>query len=91
MRMIGISMRRIREVYLIQNGLMGFVSTILSLLACHVALAFMNAYTSSMGIVLNPYKLYPSEIAIALIVFAISVLPTLICIWAMSRKDALSQ
>ena len=90
MRMIGISMRRIREMYLIQNGLMGLVSTLLSLLICHAALFFINAYTSGMGIVMNPYRLYPVEILIALGVFALSVLPTLLCIWAMSRKDALS-
>ena len=91
MRMIGISMRRIRVLYLIQNGILGLLSTLLSVLLCHAALFFMNAYTSSMGIVLNPYRLYFPEIVIALIVFAVSVLPTLVCIWTMSRKDALSQ
>ena len=91
MRMIGISMRRIREVYLVQNGLMGLFSTLLSLLLCHAALSLMNSYTSAMGIVLNPYRLYNAEILIALGVFALSVLPTLVCVWFMSRRDALSE
>lgn len=91
MRMIGISMRRIRQVYLIQNGIMGLISTLLSLLLCHLSLGFINSLTSAMGIVMNPYKFYTAELAIALIVFVISVLPTLICIWFMSRRDALSQ
>ena len=91
MRMIGISMRRIREMYLIQNGILGLLSTLLSLVICHLTLGFVNAYTSGMGIVMNPMKLYGFELVIALIVFAVSVLPTVISIWRMSRKDALSQ
>ena len=76
---------------LVQNGLMGLFSTLLSLLLCHAALSLMNSYTSAMGIVLNPYRLYNAEILIALGVFALSVLPTLVCVWFMSRRDALSE
>ncbi len=91
MRVIGISMRRIRELYLIQNGLLGLISTLLSLLLCHLSLGFINSYTAAMGVVMNPVKIYPAEFAIAALVFLISVLPTLVCIWAMSRRDALEK
>ena len=89
MRMIGISMKRVREVYLIQNGLMGLVSVLLSVLMCHLSLSFINAYTSGMGIVMNPMRFYTLEPVIALIVFALSVLPTAVSISLMSRRDAL--
>ena len=89
MRMIGISMRRIRQVYLIQNGILGLMSGALSLLLCHLSLGFMNGITSSMGIVLSPWRVYGAELLIALAVFAFSVLPTLISIYAMSRKDVI--
>ena len=89
MRMIGVSMKRIRQVYLIQNGLLGLVSVALSLLLCHLSLGFMNSLTASMGIVLSPWRLYGAELLIALAVFAFSVLPTLISIYAMSRKDVI--
>ena len=89
MRMIGISMKRIRQVYLIQNGILGLVSVGLSLLLCHLSLGFMNRLTSSMGIVLSPWRVYGAELLIALAVFAFSVLPTLISIYAMSRKDVI--
>ncbi|MBR5380731.1 MAG: ABC transporter permease [Clostridia bacterium] len=89
MRMIGISMKRIRQVYLIQNGILGLMSVALSLLLCHLSLGFMNGITSSMGIVLSPWRVYGAELLIALAVFSFSVLPTLISIYAMSRKDVI--
>ena len=89
MRLIGISMKKIRCLYLIQNSILGLASTVLALLVSHASLGLINGYTSSMGVVMNPLRLYPAEALIALGVFAISVLPTLICIWFMSRRDTI--
>ena len=47
----------------------------------------MNDYVESMGVVLNISKVYPMEFVILLAVFAISVLPTVIWTFCMSRKD----
>ena len=89
MRMIGISMKKIGIMYFIQNDILGLVSTLLSLLLAHLSLGFMNAITAPMGIVLAGGKVYPLEIAICALVWVISVLPTMLCILSMSKKDVL--
>jgi hypothetical protein len=41
-----------------------------------------------MGVVLNMGKVYPAELLILLAVFAISVLPTMLWTFSMSKKDS---
>ncbi len=89
MRTIGISMKHVGEVYLVQNALLGLVSTLVALVLSHASLALINTYTVGMGIVTNPYRIYPFEWLIALTVFVISVLPTMISISAMARRDVI--
>lgn len=91
MRMIGISMRRVGLLYLIQNSILGLVSTLLSLLLAHLSLGLMNGYTASMGIVLASRRVYGAELLIALAVFVISVLPTAVSIASMSRRDVIEK
>ena len=90
MRLIGISMRKIGQLYLIQNGIVGLVSTVLALLLSHACLGLMGSFVSSMGIVLNVGAVYPLEWAIMALVFLLSVMPTMVRILSMSRKDSLS-
>lgn len=90
MRLIGISMRRIAQLYLIQNGIVGLISTVLALLVSHLCLSLMGSFVSSMGIVLNAVAVYPLEWAIMAAVFVLSILPTMIRILSMSRRDGLS-
>lgn len=90
MRLIGISMRRIAQLYLIQNGVIGLVSTILALILSHACLGLMGRFVASMGIVLSVTSVYPLEWAIMALVFVLSVLPTMARILSMSRKDSLS-
>ena len=89
MRLIGISMRRIGLLYLIQNGIIGLISTLLALLLSHACLGLMSSFVASMGIVLNITAVYPLEWAIMALVFVLSVLPTMARILSMSRKDSL--
>lgn len=89
MRLIGISMKKIAGVYLIQNGIIGLVSVLLSLLLSHLCLKMIGGLVASMGIVLSVWTVYPLELAIAALVFVLSVLPTMICILNMSRKDGI--
>ncbi|MDO5435381.1 MAG: ABC transporter permease [Clostridia bacterium] len=89
MRLIGISMKRIAGVYLVQNSIIGFVSVLLSLILSHLCLKLMGSFVAGMGIVLSSWVFYPLEFAIAALVFVISVLPTMLCILNMSRKDSL--
>ena len=91
MRLIGISMKKINLLYIIQNSIMGLVSILLAFGVSRLCMTLMNDYVQSMGVVLNMSKVYPAEILILLAVFIISVLPTVIWTFCMSRKDSISE
>ena len=90
MRLIGISMKKINLLYIIQNSIMGLASVLLAFGVSRLCMFLMNDYVESMGIVLNMSRVYPLELVILLAVFIISVLPTLIWTFCMSRKDSIS-
>ena len=90
MRLIGISMKRINLLYIIQNSLMGLVSILLAFGVSRICMSLMNGYVESMGVVLNMSKVYPMEFIILLAVFIISVLPTVIWTFCMSGKDSIA-
>ena len=91
MRLIGISMKKINLLYILQNGMIGLLSTLLAFGVSRLCLLLMNDYVSSMGVVLNIGKLYPAELLILLGVFLISVLPTMIWTYVMSGKDSIHE
>ena len=90
MRLIGISMKKINLLYIIQNSIMGLVSALLAFGVSRICMSLMNGYVESMGVVLNMSKVYPMEFMILLAVFIISVLPTVIWTFCMSRKDSIA-
>ncbi len=90
MRLIGISMKKINLLYIIQNSIMGLVSVLLAFGVSRLCMFLMNDYVESMGVVLNMSKAYPMEFIILCAVFIISVLPTVIWTFCMSRKDSIS-
>lgn len=90
MRLIGISMRRINLLYIIQNSLVGLVSTLLAFGLSRLCLVLMGDYVASMGVVLNTGKVYPMELIILAGIFIISVLPTMIWTFFAARKDSIS-
>ena len=90
MRLIGIGMSKINLLYILQNGIIGLISTILAFAASRLCLILMGEFVASMGIVLNSARIYPLELAIMALIFIISVIPTVICTVNMSRKDGLS-
>ena len=90
MRLIGISMKKINLLYIIQNSMMGLVSVLLAFGISRICMLLMNGYVESMGVVLNMSKVYPMEFIILLAVFIISVLPTVIWTFCMSRKDSIA-
>ncbi|MBO5312415.1 MAG: ABC transporter permease [Clostridia bacterium] len=90
MRLIGISMKKINFLYIIQNSIMGLVSVLLAFGVSRICMSLMNGYVESMGVVLNMSKVYPMEFIILLAVFIISVLPTAIWTFCMSRKDSIA-
>ena len=53
-------------------------------------MVLMNDYVESMGVVLNMSKVYPAEFLILFVVFLISVLPTVIWTFSMSKKDSIT-
>lgn len=90
MRLIGISMKKINLLYIIQNGIIGLLSVILAFGASRLCMLVMSGYVQSMGVVLNISKVYAPEFIILFAVFAISVLPTVIWTVRMSRKDSIT-
>ena len=90
MRLIGISMKKINLLYIIQNSIMGLVSVLLAFGVSRICMSLMNGYVESMGVVLNMSKVYPMEFIILLAVFIISVLPTVIWTFCMSGKDSIA-
>lgn len=91
MRLIGIGMNKINLLYIIQNGVIGLISTALAFGISRVCLMAVRSYVSSMGIVLNVGKIYDLEWIIMAVVAVISVLPTVICTLNMSKKDGISE
>ncbi len=91
MRLIGISMKRINLIYIIQNSLIGLVSTLLALVLSRLCLFLAGGYVAGMGVVLNMAKIYPLELGILAAVFLISVLPTVVCTYTMSRRDGIEE
>ena len=91
MRLIGISMKRINLLYVIQNGLIGIASTLLAFGVSRLCLVFMQDYVASMGIVLNFGKIYPVEWLILAAIFIISVVPTIISNIITARRDSINE
>lgn len=91
MRLIGIGMNKINLLYIIQNGIIGLISTLLAFGASRLCLSLMGGYVASMGIVLDVSRVYSAELLIMAVVFVISVLPTVICTLNMSRKDGIGE
>ena len=90
MRLIGISMKKINLLYIIQNGIMGLIAVILAFAVSRGCMVLMNDYVESTGVVLNMSKVYPAEFLILFVVFLISVLPTAIWTFSMSKKDSIT-
>ena len=90
MRLIGISMKKINLLYIIQNSIMGLIAVILAFAVSRGCMVLMNDYVESMGVVLNMGKVYPVEFLILLAVFVISVVPTVIWTFSMSKKDSIT-
>ena len=91
MRLIGVSMKKINLLYIIQNGLIGLVSVALAFGVSRLCLLFMGDYVATMGVVLNIARVYPIEWLILGVIFLISILPTVICTFAMSRRDGIAE
>ncbi len=90
MRLIGVSMRKINLLYILQNSLIGILSTALAFVTSRLCLSLMNDYVSSMGVLLNMSKVYSAELLILGGVFLISVLPTVIATFVLSKKDSIA-
>ncbi|MBQ1552124.1 MAG: hypothetical protein IIZ66_01140, partial [Clostridia bacterium] len=76
--------------YIIQNSIIGLCSVILAFAVSRLCMRLMNGYVESMGVVLDMGKVYPLEFVILFAVFLISVLPTVIRTFSMSRKDSIT-
>lgn len=91
MRLIGVGMNKINLLYIIQNGIIGIISTVLAFAASRLCLGVIREFVASMGIVLDYSRVYPFEFVIMAVIFLISVLPTVVCTLSMSKKDGMSE
>ena len=89
MRLIGVSMKKINLLYMIQNAVIGLAAVCLAFGLSRLCLALMSDYVADMGVVLDIGKVYLPELAILLGIFVISILPTVVCTWRLSRQDGL--
>ena len=89
MRLIGISMKKINLLYMIQNALIGLLAVCLAFVLSRLCLALMSDYVANMGVVLDIGKVYLPELAILIGIFVISILPTAVCTWRLSRQDGI--
>ena len=91
MRLIGIGMRKINLLYMIQNAFIGLVSVLLAVGVSRLCMVLMRDYVEDMGVVLNAGKVYPAELVILVGVFIVNILPTVICTLNMSRKEGIGE
>ena len=91
MRLIGVGMNKINLLYIIQNGIIGIISTALAFGASRLCLGVIRDFVAAMGIVLDYKRVYPFEFLIMAVIFLISVLPTVVCTLSMSKKDGMSE
>ncbi len=89
MRLIGIGMGKINRLYLIQNALTGAAAMALSLGLSRLCLLGVRRFAARMGIVLSAARVYPAEWLILLIVFLLSILPTVVCTRRIARRDGM--
>lgn len=87
MRLIGVGMRKVNLLFMLQNALVGVAAMAASLGISHLCLLAIRRFVASMGIVLSASRIYPLEWAILLLTFVLTILPTTICTMRMARRD----
>lgn len=90
MRLIGVSVKSINLLFIIQNSIIGLISTAVAFAVSRLCLLLLSDFVQSMGIVLTVGKVFPLEWAIMALVFVLSVLPTFLCTIQMAHKDSLN-
>ena len=87
MRLIGLSRLTISKIILIQSTIVSVLALVLAFIFTRISLVFANTITTSMGIVMNNTRIYNGEYLILLIVFVISLMPTMISLFKIFRRD----
>lgn len=87
MRLLGLKRKIITEIVLIQNALTSLIAMILSFAFTRIALVFANNVTVKMGVVMNYRKVYSGEYVILVAVFVISMIPTILGLFKVFRKE----
>lgn len=88
MRLIGISIRKINGLYMIENGISGIIACVIAFILSRLAMSAMGGFVADMGVVLDRGKVYGAEMLILAGVLVLSILPTIICTNVMSRRYA---
>ncbi len=88
MRLIGVSMKKIGLLYMVENAFIGLISVVLALITSKLGAGLMTNYVQNMGVVLDRFRVYPGEWLILLGILVITVLPTMICTYVIGKRDA---
>lgn len=87
MRLLGISRKKIITIFIIQNMFITLISIILSAIFSRILLICINGFTSSMGIVLNVFKIYNIEFLVLLTILIICLVPIIVANIKLFKKD----
>ena len=80
---------RRRYYRITEAGRLRLLAVCLAFGLSRLCLALMSDYVAGMGVVLDIGRVYLPELAILLGIFVISILPTAVCTWRLSRQDGI--
>ncbi|MCQ2385311.1 MAG: hypothetical protein MJ078_01350 [Clostridia bacterium] len=89
MRLIGIGMKKINGVYLLQNAVVGGASCLLAVIFSRLCLLLAGDFVAAQGVVLNPFCFFFPEALILLFVLTALLLPTFVSTQIMGKKNAM--
>ena len=87
MRFVGISSIKIKTIFIIQSVIVSLFSLCIAFLLSHLALGYVNGISTGYGIVINPSKIYTNEYYIVIAMFIATMLPTIIYMARLFKKD----
>ena len=87
MRLLGLKRSIISKIVIIQSIIVSFIAIVLSFIFTRIALYFTTNITISMGVIMNSGKVYLGEYIIMGIVLIVSVLPIIISLLKLFRRE----
>lgn len=87
MRYLGIASWKIKSIFLLQTAIISFVSIAIGFIGSHICLNYINSISTGYGIVINPLKFYTNEYYVLIVMFIVTLLPTIVYMSRFFKKD----